>query len=76
MRFVQICSEPESREGRFVELKQLLVEPDYRPGMIDAAISKARQSCQLSQAAETRLRNPLGYLQCKSITPLPHCEEA
>ena len=25
-----------------MELKQLLVEGDYRPGMIDAAISKAR----------------------------------
>ena len=25
-----------------MELKQLLVERDYRPGMIDAAISKAR----------------------------------
>ena len=42
MRIVRICSEPEAREGRFVELKQLLVERDYRPGMIDAAISKAR----------------------------------
>ena len=23
-----------------------------------------------------RLRNPLGYLDCKSLAPLPHCEEA
>ena len=29
MRIVRICSEPESSEGRFVELKQLLVEHDY-----------------------------------------------
>ena len=42
MRIVRICSEPEAIEGRFVELKQLLMERDYRPGMIDAAISKAR----------------------------------
>ena len=42
MRIVRICSEPEAREGRFEELKLLLMERDYRPGMIDAAISKAR----------------------------------
>jgi hypothetical protein len=33
----------------------------------------ANQSCQLSQAAQAHLRNPLGYLHCKSLATLPHC---
>jgi hypothetical protein len=37
---------PEAREGRFVELKQLLVELDCRLGMIDEAIFKARAVLQ------------------------------
>jgi hypothetical protein len=42
MRIVKISSEHEAKDGRFGELKQLLVECDYRPGMIDSALSKAR----------------------------------
>ena len=42
MRINRICTEPESRELRFSELKELLLARDYRPGMIDAAISRAR----------------------------------
>ena len=42
MRIVRICSEPESRERRFEELKQMLLARDYRPAMIEAAIAKAR----------------------------------
>jgi hypothetical protein len=34
-----------------------------------------KQSCQLSQAAQACLRNPLGYLHWKSLAPLPHSEE-
>ena len=36
------CSEREDREGRLMELKHLSIERDYRPGLIDAATSKAR----------------------------------
>ena len=42
MRINRICSEIESREVRFAELKQLLLDREYRPGMIDAAIDRAR----------------------------------
>ena len=42
----------------------------WMPGRYRVVLS---QSCQLSQAAQARLRNPLGYLHCKSVAPLPHC---
>jgi hypothetical protein len=42
LRIVRICSDPESRETRFNELKQMLLAREYRPGMIEAAIIKAR----------------------------------
>ena len=42
MRIVRICSEPETRDVRFRELKGLLLDRAYREGMIDAAIEKAR----------------------------------
>ena len=38
----RICSEIESRENRFSELKEFLIERGYRSAMIDNAISKAR----------------------------------
>ena len=42
LRIVRICSHSEARERRFSELKSLLLERDYRPGCVDAAIKKAR----------------------------------
>ena len=39
---VRICSKPEAREKRFLELKQMLSARDYSNKIIDAAIDKAR----------------------------------
>ena len=43
MRITRICSEPETRDLRHAELKEFLLEREYRPKVIDAAIEKARQ---------------------------------
>ena len=42
MRINRICTLPESREQRFSELKELLIAREYRNGMVDNAIAKAR----------------------------------
>ena len=42
LRIVRNCSEPEIREQRFTELKELLLARSYLPGMVDAAINRAR----------------------------------
>ena len=42
MRINRICSETESRDQRLQELKIMLMARDYGPGLIDAAIAKAR----------------------------------
>ena len=42
MRINRICSIPEEREQRLVELQDWLENRGYRPGMVSAAISKAR----------------------------------
>ena len=42
LRITRICSHIHSREQRFSELKQLLLDRNYREGMIDAALAKAR----------------------------------
>ena len=42
MRIVRICSLPESRDLRLTELKQMFLERNYRPKIIDDAITKAR----------------------------------
>ena len=42
MRIVRVCSEPEQRDLRFQEMKEMLLEREYPPGIIDAAIVKAR----------------------------------
>ena len=34
--------EPEDRESRFFELKTILLSGSYTPGILDAAIAKAR----------------------------------
>ena len=43
LRIVRICSEVETRERRFLELKELLQEREYKTGMINSAIEKARK---------------------------------
>ena len=42
MRINRVFTFPETRDTRLVELKQMLLNRDYRPGMVDAAITKAR----------------------------------
>ena len=42
LRINRICTKPADREKRFSELKNLLLERQYRPGMIDSAINRAR----------------------------------
>ena len=41
-RIVRICSEIPERDSRFVELKDMLLEREYTPGIVDAAIAKAK----------------------------------
>ena len=47
LRIVRICSEIETREARFLELKQLLQEREYKTRMIKSAIEKARKDLKL-----------------------------
>ena len=42
MRIVRICSEIQARDNRLQELKEMLLSRGYTPGIIDAAIAKAR----------------------------------
>jgi hypothetical protein len=42
MRITRICSEPQTRDMRYAELKNMLLDREYREGMIDAAIAKAK----------------------------------
>ena len=39
MRIVRVCTESETRDIRLQEMKQFLLDRDFRPGMVDAAIS-------------------------------------
>ena len=42
MRIVRICSETQARDNRLQELKEMLLSRGYTPGILDAAIAKAR----------------------------------
>ena len=42
MRIQRICSEPEAREQRFAELKELLLSREYPQNIINSAIKRAR----------------------------------
>ena len=42
LRIVRICSLPEVRDQRLEELKNLLISREYKPGIIDAAIMRAK----------------------------------
>ena len=42
IRITRICTEIDTREKRYAELKNMLLERDYKEGMIDNAISPAR----------------------------------
>ena len=42
LRIVRNCSEPETRDMRFKELKRMLLARDYKPNIINENIRKAR----------------------------------
>ena len=42
LKIVRICSEQESSDKRQAELKELLLDWDYKPKIIDAVINKAK----------------------------------
>ena len=42
LRIVRICTFSTDREKRFSELRELLLSRDYKPGIINSAIEKAR----------------------------------
>ena len=42
MQIVRVCTKPETHNVRLQEMKQFLLEREYRPGMVDSAISRAR----------------------------------
>ena len=42
LRIVRICSREEDREKRFGELRQMLLDRDYKPNIINSSIEKAR----------------------------------
>ena len=42
MRITRLCTIPETRNKRLKELKNMLLEQEYRPGMIDSAIENLR----------------------------------
>ena len=43
IRILRICSETHTRELRYSELKNMLLERNYPEGIVDAALNKARQ---------------------------------
>ena len=43
LRIVRICSEPETRDIRLAELRELLLQRDYKPSIIDGNIDKAKR---------------------------------
>ena len=43
LRIVRICSDPQKRDLRLSELKQLLLERGYEENMIDSALQKAKK---------------------------------
>ena len=46
LRIVRACSEIDSRELRFKELREFLLDRSYQPGLVDAAIDRARTRAQ------------------------------
>ena len=43
LRIVRICSDPEKRDKRMEELKELLLERDYPENMVDSALQRAKK---------------------------------
>ena len=77
MRITRICSEILAREKRYQELKDMLLAREYTPGIIDAAIARARAipreealKCVLRQ--ETNTRPVFVVLYDPSLPSIPH----
>ena len=43
LRIVRICSDPEKRDKRLKELKELLFERGYSESMVDSALERAKK---------------------------------
>ena len=43
LRMVRICTLPEDRDRRLAELRDMLLDRHYKPGIIDSAIKKAKK---------------------------------
>ena len=43
LRIIRICTNPNKRDARLIELKQLLMDRKYNENMVDSAISRARK---------------------------------
>ena len=72
LRVVRICSREADRDKRFEELKQLLVQRDYKPKQVDSAIARARQIPRTEAIKEmTKERNTRPVL---SIQYDPVCQ--
>ena len=56
LRIVRICSIPEQRYLRLSELKQLLLQRDYKTKIIDAEIERARNISR-TEALKRVIRN-------------------
>ena len=76
MRIVRICSEPDTRDRRLSELKQLLLDRKYSPGLIDSAIRKARAvpRCQAIQSVAKPKSNTRSIFPITFDTRLPNMQ--
>ena len=67
LRIVRICSKPEDRDKRLDELKQLLLNRDYKLNIINSAISKAK-NIPRSEALKRVVKPPTN----RPIFPVTH----
>ena len=63
LRITRICSKTETRDLRHSELRQLLLERDYKPKIVDSAIMKAKQIPR-KEALERVVKNKHLQGQC------------
>ena len=67
LRIVRICSKPEDRDKRLDELKQLLLNRDYKLNIINSAISKAK-NIPRSEALKRVVKPPTN----RPVFPVTH----
>ena len=77
MRITRICSENQAKENRFKELKTMLLDRDYTPGIIDAAIARARaipreEALKSSLRQDTNNRPVFVAMYNPRLTSIPH----